>query len=52
MNPNACAACGNPATEADPLVLAGGYRIHLSHVRDEDGGFYGVPFQSLYQEAS
>jgi hypothetical protein len=49
---SACAACGNPATETDPLVLAGGYRIHLHHVRDEGDGFYGAPFQSLLKEAS
>jgi hypothetical protein len=44
---DACAACGNPPAEADPLVLADGWRIHLHHVRDENDGFYGIPFQAL-----
>jgi hypothetical protein len=44
---NACAACGNPPAEADPLVLAEGVRIHLHHVRDPEDGFYGVGFQAV-----
>jgi hypothetical protein len=44
---NACAACGHQGTGADPLVLADGHRIHVSHVLDAGSGFYGVPFQAV-----
>ena len=42
-----CQACGNPGTEADPLVLAEGWRVHLSHVLDPGDGFYGSVFQAV-----
>jgi hypothetical protein len=42
-----CAACGNAETARDPLVVADGYRIHVSHARDEDSGYYGVAFQQV-----
>ena len=43
-----CSACGHPAAERDPLVIAcDGFRVHLSHVISETGsGYYGEPFAS------
>lgn len=42
-----CAACGHLETAADPLVLAEGFRVHLSHVLDPADGFYGAVFQAV-----
>lgn len=42
-----CQACGNPETGSDPIVLAEGWQVHLSHVLDEDSGFYGSVFQAV-----
>jgi hypothetical protein len=35
-----CAACGHPGTPGDPLVIAGGYRVHRWHVTDPEDGFH------------
>lgn len=41
-----CAACGHRETDRDPLVLAGdGYRVHVSHLTERGGGYYGMPFE-------
>jgi hypothetical protein len=41
---NACAACGNPGTAEDPLVVhPDGFRVHESHVTDPDSGLYVPP---------
>ena len=43
---HSCAACGHRETPRNPLVLAGdGYRVHVTHVNERGGGYYGVPFQ-------
>jgi hypothetical protein len=38
---NICAACGHDGTNADPLVLDDGYRVHTSHTTDVNSGLYG-----------
>jgi hypothetical protein len=50
---NVCAACGNPATTADPLVntkpdgwYPGGNRVHRSHTEDLNDGMYGLAQES------
>lgn len=35
-----CAACGHPARDNDPLIVADGFRIHHSHTADPRSGFY------------
>jgi hypothetical protein len=35
-----CHACLRPAHQGDPLIRAGGYRIHRSHTADRASGFY------------
>lgn len=42
-----CSACGRPSTRTDPLVLAEGWHVHVSHVRDPQDGFYGAVFQAV-----
>jgi hypothetical protein len=38
---NDCAACGNPGTPGDPLVIApDGFRVHTSHTADPADGYY------------
>jgi hypothetical protein len=44
---DACQACGNPPLAEDPIVLAEGRQVHLSHVLDPDDGFYGSVFQEV-----
>ena len=46
-----CQACGNPGTGTDPIVLAEGYRVQVSHVLDEASGFYGSVFQAATEAA-
>jgi hypothetical protein len=42
---HACAACGNPETGENPLVIsADGMRIHQGHFTDPASGFHGEPF--------
>ncbi|NGN63151.1 hypothetical protein G5C51_04415 [Streptomyces sp. A7024] len=44
---NSCVACGNQATEADPLVLVEGAPIHKGHTTDPISGFYGKTGEAL-----
>lgn len=37
-----CAACGRFATADDPLLVAGGVRVHTSHTTDPGSGFHGL----------
>jgi hypothetical protein len=37
---NICAACGHQGTPGDPLVIAGGYRVHTSETTDPASGFH------------
>lgn len=35
-----CPACGRPARRGNPLVRAGGFRVHRSHTTDPSTSFY------------
>jgi len=47
---NICAACGHPGTPGNPLVIAGGFRVHGSHTTDPEDGFHdpaGAPASAV-----
>jgi hypothetical protein len=43
---NICTDCGSRGDGSNPLVLAEGVLIHVSHALDEDSRYYGAVFQA------
>ena len=45
-----CAACGNPATQENPLVISGeSWRVHRAHFQDPRTGFYGAAYTEMLE---